>query len=75
MPVASLTYQFGVGEQIIAALIADKMIPEGQGDRVQSVVIDSNCDGFCSVTLKMVATKDFLLTPNLSVACEREPLS
>jgi hypothetical protein len=46
-------------------MVADKIIPDGQGDRVQSVVISSSCDRHAEVTVKMVATEDFLkcLTP------------
>jgi hypothetical protein len=56
---------FGVTEQMIAALVKDGLIPDGQGDRVLSVDIRATNDGVTLVTVTMVATEEFLkcLTP------------
>ena len=57
--------QFGVSDRMIAALVGDKIIPEGQGLRVQDVAIDAANDRDTLVRVTMVATEDFLkcLTP------------
>jgi hypothetical protein len=60
MPDPINTYQFGVSDRLIAALVADKIIPAGQEVRVQAVTIDAKSYRHARVTVTMIATEEFL---------------